>query len=300
MFLNSFIDFLRANMFEIIFSVIIVAVSITLLVLLIVNLGKHGTSKKIYIIGSIIFLLVLLSANLVIIRDYRGELAANPLTEFPIINTVLVNSLIIIIFVVLSYLLTREKSKQHEKTTVATVAILGLLTALSSVLMWFGIPIFPTMPFLKVEVSGLIYFMIFLWFGLKEASIVIVLTNIIHALMPAITPPVIPFLDELSNLVAVFIFLSPSFFALRKLGVDETPKMRVVVVSSLVGVLLTTVFMTLYNYYFNLPIVFNMSMSFSEVLKWFGSFNLIKWLVVALSVILLHNRLYDIKSKIVR
>ena len=70
---------------------------------------------------------------------------------FPLARVLIFNAFIIFAFVIVGYILTTKK--QQEKVTVATVATLGLLTALASVLMLFGIPIFPQASYLKVEVN---------------------------------------------------------------------------------------------------------------------------------------------------
>lgn len=285
---------------DILVSSIFILAGIVLLVVLIDKSGRNGTSKKMYLIGGTILVLALLSMNLILIKDYNKKIVEDPTIVFPLAKVLLFNALIILAFVVLGYLLTVKSTKVHEKVSVSTVAILGLLTALASVLMLFGIPIFPNDPYLKLEVSALIYFMVLLWFGVKPTIVVVFLTNIIHAIMPSITPPLIPFLDEMVNVIAVFAFLLPSFIAFRKLQKDEVPSLEKVIITSIIGVLFTTVFMVLYNHFVNLPLIYGMDLSFSKVLAVFGSFNLIKWTTVSIAVALLYRRIDTLKNQIVR
>lgn len=285
---------------DILVSSIFILAGIVLLVVLIINSGHKGTSKKMFLIGGTILVLALLSMNLILIKDYNAKIVEDPTFIFPLARVLLFNAFVILAFVGIGYLLTVKSEKVHEKVSVSTVAILGLLIALASVLMLFGIPIFPNDPYLKLEVSALIYFMVLLWFGIKPTIIVIFLTNIIHAIMPSITPPLIPFLDEMVNVIAVFAFLLPSFIAFRKLQKDEIPSLKKVIFTSVIGVLFTTVFMVLYNYFVNLPLIYGMEWSFSEVLAVFGSFNLIKWGAVSIVVPLLYRKIYTIKNQIIR
>lgn len=285
---------------DILVSSIFILAGIILLVVLIDKSGRNGTSKKMYLIGGTILVLALLSMNLILIKDYNKKIVEDPTIVFPLAKVLLFNAFIILAFVVIGYLFSKKSEKIHDKVSVSTVAILGLLAALASVLMLFGIPIFPANSFLKLEVSALIYFMVLLWFGIKPTIIVVFLTNIIHAIMPSITPPLIPFLDEMVNVVAVFAFLLPACIAFRKLKKDEIPSLEKVIITLIIGVLFTTVFMVLYNHFVNLPLIYGIDWSFSKVLSIFGPFNLIKWTTVSIAVALLYRRIDTLKNQIVR
>lgn len=291
MFLN---DFWIKYGEEIILSTIFVVTTLLLFVFLILNLRKKDASKKVSIIAGVIFAVAILSVNLIIYNDYQKQLSKDPEVIFPYAKVILFNVFLLVAFSLIWYFLTNKKS--HEKVSVATVATLGLLTALASVLMLFGIPIFPNAPYLKVEVSALIYFMIFLWFGIKPTILVIFLTNFIHALMPSITPPVILFLDEMVNVVACVAYLTPSFIIFRKRKENEAPSFNKVIVTAIIGVLFTTIFMVLYNYFINLPLIYDMKTDFLAVLSIFGLFNLIKWGSVSVVVVLLYRKINSLKE----
>ena len=299
---------------DIILSSIFIIVSVALLIMLIINLGKNNQSKKLYLISGIIFGLVLIGVNYVLFRDFNSQRIKNPDLEFPIAKTLLFNAFVILVFVLLGYLFIYKREKIAGKTSVSTVASLSLMIALASVLQLFGIPLIPGASFLKVEISALIYFMVLLWFGIKPTIIVVVLTNIIHIIMPSITAPIVFGLDETANIIACLIFLMPSFIVFRKLPKDETPEFKTVVFTGILGVLLTMIFMVLYNYFFFIPLYesilgFTMDtiefygktieLNFVGMLIIFGFFNLIKWGLVCFVVSLLYKRLYSLKNQLV-
>ena len=286
---------------DILVSSIFILASIFLLVALIVNMGKKHTGKKLYLIGGVILFLTLVSINLIMIKDYRVALGQDATTIFPIANVLLYNAFIIILFVGLGYFLTKKKDRIKEKTTVSNVATLGLLIALASVLMLFGLPYpMPGFSFLKIEVSALIYFMVLLWFGPKQTIIVVLLTNIVHGIMPTLGETKIPFLDEMVNVVAVIAFLTPAYIINRKLSNNEVPNKFNVIISAILGAVFTTIFMVLYNFYINLPLIYSWPMDFGQVVYVFGVFNIIKWSLVSIVVVLLYEKIYNLKKQILR
>jgi len=300
---------------DIILSSIFIIASVALLVMVIINLGKSNANKKMYLISGIIFGLVIIGVNYTLISGFNEQRLKNPEFEFPIARALLFNALIILGFSLVGYLFIYKKEKIEQKTTVSSVASLALMIALASVLQLFGIPLIPGAEFLKVEISALIYFMVLLWFGIKPTIIVVVLTNIIHVIMPSMTAPLVFGLDESANIVACLVFLTPSFIAFRKLPKNQMPELKTVVITGILGVLLTTGFMVLYNYLFFIPLyvnVFNIPMNsikfygnelalnFTGVLIGFGFFNLMKWGIVCMFVIFLYRRLYNLKDQLVR
>lgn len=301
MFLSKFWD---DNGINIILSSVFILISISLLIVLIINLGKQK-SKKINLIGGIIFLLVLLAVNTAFVRDYFGVKAKAPEAIFPYVKVLLFNSFIILLFVIIGYIFSYKKDKFKDKMSISKLSSLAAMLALASVLMLFSIPIFPSFSYLKVEISALIYFMVFLWFGTKPAISIVLLTNIIHIIMPSMTPPVVFGLDESANVVACLIFLTPSFIMFRKLPKDQEPEFKKVVISSILGVLTTAIFMVFYNYLIFIPIYenifqINMGFDFNKTLIVFGAFNLIKWSVVCTVVVLLYRKLFSLKDQLMK
>lgn len=180
---------------DIILSSIFIVISVVLLVLLIINLGTNNTNKKFNLICGSIFGFVLIGVNYALIRDFNNTKLKDPELVFPFAKIFLFNALVILVFVLIGYLFVYKKDKVKQKTSVTSVSALSLMIALASVLQIFGIPLIPGASFLKVEISALIYFMVLLWFGIKPTIAVVVLTNIIHIIMPSFTPPVIFGLD---------------------------------------------------------------------------------------------------------
>lgn len=192
-----------------------------------------------------------------------------------------------------SFLVLHLLSKEREKKKISTnyVAIIGVLISLASILMYFGIPVIPGYSFLKLEFSGLIIFLVFIWFDFKSAVIVSLITNLLHAILPGTSTPIILFLDELVNFIATMAFLLPSVIGIKR---DENGKItnpKQVITYVTIGIFCTSVFMLFYNYLFNLPVIYHMKMSFVTVLSVFGLFNLIKWGSVGLLIIFLWQKL---------
>ncbi len=198
------------------------------------------------------------------------------------------------IFAAVIHLVDGKKGK-HSVMTTRKLAFLGIIVGLASVLMLLGFPVMPGFIFLKVEISGVIFFMTLLWFDLKTATLVSLITNFVHVFMPG-SPPVILFLDEGINFVATMIFLLPAAFLIDKQHLQEKNCTRRIFWVSLTSVIFTTIFMTLYNAFINLPLVYRMDMGFIEVLEVFGVFNLIKWGVVAVIINLVWRRLYGLRQ----
>jgi len=276
-------SFWVANQKEILISSIFALVSIGLLVYLSVFQTKKKTGTKNMVIGLLIILLILFGVTYSLIKD------GNLMVEVAIVDTI-----IVAVYSTISILFLMKKDKSEKiKYTTSMVALLGIVVGLSSVLMLFSIPIFPMAPYLKLELSGLVIFMVLLWYGLKPAIIVSLLTNIIHVVMPSTTAPVIPFLDEMINFIATMVFILPTAMLITLK--NRRPNSKLVLITTIIGIVFTTIFMVLFNAYINLPLVYKMQLKLSVVLKIFGLFNVIKWGAVALSINILWQRLYNIK-----
>lgn len=291
-------EFWVKNGKEIIVSSIIIIVAVFLLVTLLINQSKQGNLIRGIITSLIIVVMLIGGTTYVLYQDYLKALAKDPAVVFPWLEILRFSGIIIMVYAVIGTLILKAKSTKNQKpkASVSSIALMGILVALASVLMLFGIPIFPAFDFLKVEFSGLIYFMILLWFGIKPTIIVVLLTNIVHIIMPSMTAPRIFGLDEMVNVIACFAYLLPSVIVFRKLEKNEMPSNKKVIITAIIGVAFTTIFMVLYNYYINLPIIYSWPMPFKQVVTVFGLFNLIKWGGVSLAVCLLYQKLYPIKN----
>jgi len=240
---------------------------------------KMKTLTFLMVLGAIIFVLVGVTFAL--------------FTQDPPIATdriLLVDAIILLMASILSVLVLGFQNIGSNPTRMTTrkMAFFGIIVGFSSVLMMLGIPIIPGMDFLKLEISGLIVFLTLLWFGWKS--------NLIHVIMPTASIPVIPVLDESINFLATMMFILPTALFLHRKQSEKSPSPWAILALSLFGVIFTTVGMTLYNAYINLPLVYHMTMPFSVVIQTFGWFNLLKWGAVALSINLFWRRLYAIRN----
>jgi len=262
-----------------------------LLVALSIIQSHEKRSLKTIIISIVAIIVILFGVSYAIAFDFQSD--NKPI---PIITIALVDLLIVLLYFGITFLIIKSRQQKTNEKKTTKIAILSLLIAMSSVLMMMSIPIFPQASYLKLELSGLVIFMVLLWYDFKTAMIVSLLTNFIHVFLPSSTPPLILFLDEGINLIATMAFILPSAIIMRNLGMQERPSPLEVIVSTIIGVLFTSVFMVLYNYFINLPIVYGQDWwTFEEVLTIFGLFNLIKWGSVAIVINLLWQRLYNLK-----
>ena len=267
---------------EIIISSAFILVCIGLLLFL--SITQH---RKKGIIGSVFVLFILAALNYILIINFDKS-------TYSIIRLILFNLALLVAYVVILLEIFKKESHNKEKITTTKVALMGILVGVASVVMMFGIPVFPPAPYLKLELSGLIIFMVFLWFDYKSAIIVSLLTNFIHVFMPTGSAPIIPFLDEGINFIATMAFMLPSILFLK--GDGKRINNKKMIVLTFVGIAFTTVFMVLYNAFFNLPFIYEIKMPLKDVIKIFGLFNLLKWGAVALAIVLLWKKLYILKD----
>lgn len=291
------IDLLTENYKEILISLVFVMISMVILFLLATS--KSKAKGRQIAVGSIITFLILGGLNYVLIKnmDIPTEIEFSEkyvLIISPILRLILTNIALLSLYSLVIYNVFNSNLKVKEKLTTSKIAFLGIIVGVSSILMIFSLPIFPPAPFLKVEISALIIYMVFLWFGIKNAIIVSLLTNFIHVFMPG-TPPIIPFLDEGINFIATMAFILPSYIYFKHHDVEKVNN-REITILTLTGIAVTTVFMVLYNAFFNLPVVYGLKMTILQVFLIFGSFNILKWGLVSLSIMLLWKKLYILKD----
>ncbi|MGD9886512.1 MAG: ECF transporter S component [Bacilli bacterium] len=285
------LSFWSENFKEILISSLFFLLIAGLLVILSIIQSHEKRTPKTIIISLIIIVVILLGVSYAIAYDFLSD--GKPL---PIGDIAKVDFLIVFAYCGITFLIIKShRQKTHEKQT-TKIAVLSLLIAMSSVLMMMSIPIFPQAPFLKLELSGLVIFMVLLWYDFKTAIVVSLLTNFIHVFLPSSTAPLILFLDESINFIATMCFLLPGAIMFRNFNNQKKPSSLSVILSSVIGVLFTLVFMVLYNHFINLPLVYHQDFwTFKQVLTIFGLFNLIKWGAVAMVINVLWKRLYNLK-----
>lgn len=268
---------------------IIVALSLGVSLVLMFSLAKHFKKQRTR------FILFLLS----VIFIETGLTLGLWLSDNAASKILLYDAGVLFAFSLIMLVVYLWKQKQEKKTKLNTkmTAFLGIIVGMASVLMILGFSVIPGFLFLKVEFSALIIFMTLLWFDLKTAVIVSLLTNILHFLMPG-TPPLIPLLDEMVNFLATMIFILPTAIFLKKHKLSEPKSNLSILWFSIIGVASTTVLMVLFNQYINLPLIYNIDMTFTQVLTVFGIFNLIKWGLNAILINLTWKRFYSIRSSV--
>ena len=218
-------------------------------------------------------------------------------TPSPLLNVLIIDVIIALSYLVIMAVAMRCDKRANTPKTLSTrkVAFLGILIGLASALMLLGFPIMPLAPYLKVEISGLIVFMALLWFDWKTAAVVSLYTNFIHVFLPG-SAPVIIFLDEGVNFIATMVFIMPMALFLNRAKLTLTKKISPILIISVLGVIFTSIVMTLYNAFINLPIIYGWPMPFLTVVEIFGVFNLIKWGFVAIVINLTWKRLYSLRN----
>jgi len=277
---------------EIITSLVFIVISIGLLAYLTIVQSKKNRAKK-SIVGGLLSIVAILSGvtALLSIQEKNGA-------RLDFISILVVDFLIVVVYTTLSLIVLRahKQGTKPSKITTKTVALLGVLIGFASVLQLAGIPVMPAAPFLKLEISALIVFMVMIWFGFKYAILVSLATNLIHVYMPSLTAPVIPYLDEGINFLATMCFMLPSAILFNKKSEADKPSAKKVWIATGIGVAFTTVFMVFYNAWVNLPIIYKIEMPFSSVVEIFGIFNVLKWGTVFLVINLLWRKLYNLKD----
>lgn len=268
---------------------IIVAVTLGISLVLMFSLAKHFKEQR------TLFILLLLS----VVFIETGLTLGLWLNDNATSKILLYDAGVLFAFSLIMLIVHLWKQKQEKKTKLNTkmTAFLGIIVGMASVLMILGFSVIPGFLFLKVEFSALIIFMTLLWFDFKTAVIVSLLTNILHFLMPG-TPPLIPLLDEMVNFLATMIFILPTAIFLKKHKLNEPKSNLSILWFSIIGVASTTVLMVLFNQYINLPLIYNIDMTFTQVLTVFGIFNLIKWGLNAILINLTWKRFYSIRSSV--
>jgi riboflavin transporter FmnP len=257
-------------------------------------LGKNRKDQKQFLIVSLLSLAFIVAGItyaylfLIEVDDQKVELS----------TIILTNIVVIIIYLLGLFIVNRanQKESHKQKMTTQRLAIQGILVGMASVLMLISFPVMPAAPFLKVELSALIIFMTLIWFDLKTAVVVSLITNIVHYFMPS-SAPIIPLLDEMINFLATMLFILPTAIFIKRESLNVDNKSIKIMILSFAGFVSTVVLMVLFNQYINLPYIYNIPMSFTDVLLIFGVFNIIKWGLNLVVINLTWKRFYVIRQR---
>ena len=273
---------------------LIAGLALLIALVLMFLLGKNRKDEKRFLLVSLLSLVFIVVGItyaylfLIEIDDQRVEIS----------TIVLTNVIIVIVYLTGLFTVKRLHQSQSHKQRVTTqrLTIQGILVGMASVLMLISFPVMPAAPFLKVELSALIIFMTLIWFDFKTAVVVSLITNIVHYFMPS-SAPIIPLLDEMVNFLATMLFILPTAIFIKRESLDVHNKGIKILILSLAGFVSTVVLMVLFNQYINLPYIYNIPMSFTDVLLIFGVFNVIKWGLNLLVINLTWRRFYVIRER---
>ena len=301
MFLNVFTDLLellKKNLEAVILTLVFVAIIVVFFVVF-ANLRaiEKRLNIKIHILNTLLIILVLLGVRYYFYLEEKRLIESGVEEAIPLLKKILVYGFFFALYAALTVATFLRKKSETGRYSVYKITVLGLMAGLAYVLRFFGFPIIPGYPFLKLEFSGLIYILVLLWFGFGSAVIVCLLTNVLRVIFHF--SPFGAFLvlgiDQLVNFIASVAYILPVAIFFFKLKENEQPNADKMLISTTVGTLITMVFMIFYNYFINLPIIYELDMPLKEAIIVFGSFNLVKWGLVTVMINLLWQKLYNLK-----
>ncbi|MDY0023962.1 MAG: ECF transporter S component [Candidatus Izemoplasmatales bacterium] len=273
----------------------IAGLALVLALLLMFLIGKNTNNHKRLLIISILawlFIIIGLTYAYLFLIKVDGE-------RVEISTIILIDIIITAIYLLFFGLILRQNYAKNQlpkaKITTQKIAVISLLIGIASVLMLISFPVMPAAPYLKVELSALIIFMTLIWFDFKTAVTVSFITNFVHFFLPS-SQPVIPLLDEMMNFMATMLFIIPTAIFISRKKILNL-KVPTVILWTGIGFVSTTVFMVLYNQFINLPYIYGIQMTFSQVLIIFGVFNLIKWGLNMVVINLTWRRFYFLRDR---
>jgi len=273
---------------------LIAGAALIIALLLMFFLGKHTrNNQKLLLVSllSIAFIVAGITYAYLFLIKVDGE---------PVeISKIILTNIIVIATYLLGLLVVfklNQKDTIKRKMTTQKIAIQSILVGIASVLMLISFPVMPAAPYLKVELSALIIFMTLIWFDFKTAVLVSFITNVVHFFLPS-SAPIIPFLDEMINFLATMLFILPTALLFKKEKIQEKNSVLYVIFLTGLGFLTTVVLMVLFNQFINLPYIYGINMTFTQVLTIFGVFNIIKWGLNAVFINLTWKRFYFLSER---
>ncbi|MGL5978077.1 MAG: ECF transporter S component [Erysipelotrichaceae bacterium] len=163
-----------------------------------------------------------------------------------------------------------------KNNSVRRLVIIALMVALSYVLMFWGVPVVPAAPFLKIELSFLPIIVLALGVDVKSALLASFIVNMMDFFFKG-SMTGLP-IDQMANFLAVTFFLTTMVYFVKK---------EKVVLGLITAVVVNMLFMTTLNYFVITPWYFSLAgwdMPENLLLycvQIYGVFNLIKWGLVA-------------------
>lgn len=171
------------------------------------------------------------------------------------------------------------------------IIIIGILSALSFILMLINVPLpfFP--PFLKIDIADIPAFIGFILFGGGVGFLIIILKIVLYSIIAASEP-----IGPLGNLIASISYLIPMYLIYRKAKTTKS-----LLTGILVGTLVLTIVLSLLNYFVLLPL-YGMIIDQRDIVENLKTlitvgiipFNIVKGLLVGIVIYLVHLKIIPI------
>lgn len=145
----------------------------------------------------------------------------------------------------------------------------ALFAAIAVVLYIFEFPLFPAAPFLKLDLSDLPALVATFMFGPLVGISVSALKNVLHFMLMSQTGGI----GEIANFVYSLILI-------LSVGVAKNRKFPIQIMSIVTGIVLSTIFMCLFNLFVFLP-MYGQSSNIAIIFEIYVPFNLIKGIIIA-------------------
>lgn len=178
------------------------------------------------------------------------------------------------------------KRKNRTKKLVVT----GMLGTIAFLLMMLNLPVFTD--FLKLDIGDIPALVGAFAYGPVVGIVVEIMKNMLDYLFKGSTTG-IP-IGHLANLTAGLLYVLPIYFVYKKL-----PSKTGLVIACLTGILLTTTFMSIFNYYYFLPLYAkylnlnpdSFGQMFEYIIKTIVPFNVLKGTANSFVFYMIHPKL---------
>ncbi len=245
------------------------------------------------IVGLLVFLTASDWSGITSIKDFLGGTSMIKYVVLAFLTVAFLTAIVILI---------AKKAKNNTAfNPVERIAIISIFTALSYVLMFFGIPFI--LPFLKIELSIVVIVGVMLLVDYKTAVLIALLKSTIDYIIKgsAVGYPI----DQIAHFTAVLVFLTTIYIITTYFKNKFDAEKRGIKFGLIIGVLTTTVTMLILNTLWILPVYIKLFTSegfynyvemdepknfFLWILKIFGPFNLIQWGITAVVSYIIYLR----------
>ena len=198
--------------------------------------NRKRLNIKIHILNTLLIILVLLGVRYYFYSEEKSLIESGVEEAIPLLKKILVYGFFFALYAALTVATFLRKKSETGRYSVYKITVLGLMAGLAYVLRFFGFPIIPGHPFLKLEFSGLIYILVLLWFGFGSAVIVCLLTNVLRVIFhfSLFGASLVLGIDQLVNFIASVAYILPCDF-LFKLKENEQPNADKMLISTILG-----------------------------------------------------------------